>query len=223
MAFALLVPLCYLLGAVPFGLLVARLSRGIDVRDYGSGNTGVTNVLRTAGRWPALAVLALDAGKGVLPVLLARAIQPSPSLEVAVALSALVGHNWSVFLRFRGGKGTATGIGALCAISPLAGLMVLVLGLPVIVIFRYVSLGSVVGAILAVVSMSLLAIPGPALYLGVPSFIYLLYPFIGAPLLIFRHRDNIRRLLKGQESKLGESARVSDPSVGSPSPDKAAR
>ena len=103
MAFALLVPLCYLLGAVPFGLLVARLSRGIDVRDYGSGNTGVTNVLRTAGRWPALAVLALDAGKGVLPVLLARAIQPSPSLEVAVALSALVGHNWSVFLRFRGG------------------------------------------------------------------------------------------------------------------------
>ena len=96
------------------------------------------------------------------------------------------------------------------------------MGLPVIVIFRYVSLGSVVGAILAVVSMSLLAIPGPALYLGVPSLIYLLYPFIGAPLLIFRHRDNIRRLLKGQESKLGESARVSDPSVGSHSPDKAA-
>ncbi|MEK7777824.1 MAG: glycerol-3-phosphate acyltransferase, partial [Chloroflexota bacterium] len=157
MTFALLVPLCYLLGAVPFGLLVARFARHIDVRRYGSGNTGVTNVLRTSGVGPALAVLVLDTGKGVLAVLLARIIDPSPSLEVATALAVLIGHNWSVFLRFHGGKGIAPGMGAFCTLSPLAGLIMMTVGMPFIVIFRYVSLGSIVGAVTAVISMLLLA------------------------------------------------------------------
>ena len=133
MTFGLLVAVCYLLGSLPFGLLVARLVRGIDVRRYGSGNTGMTNVLRTLGIWPALLVLALDAGKGILAVALAKAIDPTPSLEVAAALSALMGHIWSPFLGFRGGKGVATGIGALCALSPLTGLIVIVVNLPVVV------------------------------------------------------------------------------------------
>jgi glycerol-3-phosphate acyltransferase PlsY len=214
MAFGLLVPFFYLLGAVPFGLLIARLVRRIDVREYGSGNTGASNVLRAAGIWPALAVLVLDMGKGVLAIILPRIIDPSPSLEVATALAVLIGHNWSVFLRFRGGKGSATGIGSFCAMSPLAGLIMLTVGLPFIALFRYVSLGAIIGAVTAVVSMLLLAILAPSLPLGVPSLIYLLYPCIGAPMILLKHRDNIVRLFKGQERKLGESANTEDHSLG---------
>ena len=217
MAFGLLIPFFYLLGAVPFGLLVARLVRHIDVREYGSGNTGVTNVLRTLGVWPALVVLVLDMGKGVLAVMLPRIIDPSPSLEVAAALSVLVGHNWSVFLRFRGGKGSATGIGSFCAMSPLAGLIMMTVGLPFIALFRYVSLGSIIGAITAVVSMLLLALLAQSLPLGVPSLIYVLYPGIGAPIVLFKHRDNIFRLIRGQELKLGESVNMGDSSLGTSS------
>ena len=205
MAFGLLIPFCYIMGAVPFGLLIARVVRRIDVREYGSGNTGASNVLRAAGVGPALAVLFFDMGKGVLAVVLAKVIDQSPSLEVAAALSVLIGHNWSVFLRFRGGKGSATGIGSFCAMSPLAGLIMLVVGLPFIAIFRYVSLGAIIGAVTAVVSMLLLAILAPTLPLGVPSLTYLLYPSIGAPIILLKHRDNILRLFKGRERKLGES------------------
>ena len=134
--YVVLIPVCYLLGSVPFGLLVARIAKGIDVRSYGSGNTGMTNVLRTTGVAPGLAVLVLDLGKGVAAVFIARAIEPSPALEVTAALSALIGHNSSVFLRFQGGKGTATGMGTVFAISPAAGLIVVALSLPPLVVSR---------------------------------------------------------------------------------------
>lgn len=163
MALGLIVPLSYLLGAIPFGLLVARLVKRVDVRRYGSGNTGTTNVLRTAGVRPALAVLLLDAGKGVLAVMLAKMVSSSPGLDVAAAIAVLVGHNWSVFIRFQGGKGTATGMGALCTLSPLSGLIVLLTGFPFIVIFRYVSLGAIVGAVATLVSVVLLATLAPSL------------------------------------------------------------
>jgi len=217
MTFGLIIPLCYLMGAIPFGLLVARLVRHVDVREYGSGNTGASNVLRAAGMWPALAVLVLDTGKGVLAVVLAKIIDPSPSLEVAAALSVLVGHTWSIFLRFRGGKGSATGIGSFCALSPLAGLIMMTVGLPFIALFRYVSLGAIIGAVTAVVSMLLLAILAPSLPLGVSSLTYALYPGIGAPIVLFKHRENIVRLIKGQERKLGEAARMGESSLGASS------
>ena len=144
--YVVLIPVCYLLGSVPFGLLVARIAKGIDVRSYGSGNTGMTNVLRTTGVAPGLAVLVLDLGKGVAAVFIARAIEPSPALEVTAALSALIGHNWSVFIRFQGGKGTATGLGTVFAISPAAVLIVVALSVPPMLVSRYVSLGSIMGA-----------------------------------------------------------------------------
>ena len=211
MAYALLVPLCYLMGSVPFGLLVAKFTKGVDVRSYGSGNTGMTNVLRTVGVAPGLAVLTLDLGKGIAAVMLARAVEPSPGLEVAAALSALAGHNWSVFIGFKGGKGTATGLGTVIAISPAAGLIVSALSLPPLVVSRYVSLGSIMGATTALGSIAALAVLAPDLTLGVSSTTYILYPAIGTPIVLFKHRENIQRILKGQERRLGEKVELSDP------------
>jgi glycerol-3-phosphate acyltransferase PlsY len=158
-------------------------------------------------------VLVLDVGKGVLAVVLAKIIDQSPSLEVAAALSVLIGHNWSVFLRFSGGKGSATGIGSFCTISPLAGLIMMAVGLPFIAVFKYVSLGSIIGAVTAIVSMLLLALLAPSLPLGVPSLTYVLYPAIGAPIVLFKHKDNIVRLIKGQEHKLDRASTPNDSSL----------
>ena len=200
----------YLLGALPFGLLMTRLVRGIDVRRYGSGSTGMTNVLRTIGPVPAVIVLVLDSGKGVLAVLLARAFDAGPAIEAASALAALVGHNWSVFIRFQGGKGIATGVGALFALSPVAGLIAILVGLPVIALSRYVSLGSVVAASTAAITVPLLAMADPSMPLGVPSYTYAIYTSIGVPLILLKHRSNVERLLRGQERKLGESVALGE-------------
>ena len=210
MTIVLLVLFSYLLGALPFGLLMAKLVKGIDVRRYGSGSTGMTNVLRTIGVVPALIVLALDAGKGIVAVFLARYLEAGLPVEAAAALAALVGHNWSVFIRFHGGKGTATGVGALCALSPVAGLIALLVGVPVIALSRYVSLGSVLGASTAAISVPVLAMADPSMPLGVPSYGYAIYTSIGVPLILLKHRSNLARLLRGQERKLGESVPLSE-------------
>ena len=204
MHLVLAIILSYLLGSVPFGLLVTSWVRRVDVREHGSGNTGVTNVLRTAGLWPALVVLTLDVGKAVLVVTLSRWLSSDSILEVAAAISVLVGHNWSVFVKFGGGKGIATGVGALFALSPIAGLVALLVGLPLIVMSRYVSLGSIFGAMSALVSVPALAALAPDVQMSVPSPIYLLYPAVCVPMIMFKHSDNIRRLIGGRERKLGE-------------------
>ena len=210
MTAVLLVLVSYLLGSLPFGLLMAKLVRGIDVRRYGSGSTGMTNVLRTIGLAPALVVLALDAGKGVAAVFLARYFEAGLAVEAIAALAALVGHNWSVFIRFQGGKGIATGIGALCALSPVAGLIVLMVGAPVIALSRYVSLGSIAGATTGAIAVPILAMADPSMPLGVPSYGYAIYTSIGVPLILLKHRSNVERLLRGQERKLGESVALGD-------------
>lgn len=190
---AALVLLGYLAGSIPFGVLVTRWARGVDVRAQGSGNIGATNVARVAGKKLGLLVLALDALKGTFPVLLALQLMPeSPRVHVAVGLAAFLGHCYPVWLKFRGGKGVATALGVLIVLVPLAALAgaavyALILGLT-----RVSSLGSLAAGVAAVVTAAFTArAPEYAVLSGV------LFAF-----MIWTHRSNIRRLLGHTENRL---------------------
>lgn len=186
----------YLLGAVPFGVLVARcLDRGVDLRKTGSGNIGATNVARTLGKGPGILTLLLDAGKGAASVLLAAALaQPGDPLLPAVAGgAAFLGHLFPVWLGFRGGKGVATALGVVLAISPAAAGVLVLLFAAAFAATRYVSLGSLVAAAGLVPAMLLLRAPIPHVVLsaGIGSLVF------------WAHRENIRRLLAGEERRFG--------------------
>lgn len=195
--------LAYLLGSISVSVLVVRLLRGIDVRTVGSGNAGATNVLRAAGRGPALLTLVLDAGKGVAAVLVARALGAGPWTLALVAVAVVVGHVYPLYFGFRGGKGVATAAGALFALAwrpTLVGLVAFVL---ILAWRRIVSLGSICAA-LAVPLAVLVA--GGAGWLGEEGdWLALLCGTggIGA-LVVFKHRANIARLRAGTEPRLGE-------------------
>jgi glycerol-3-phosphate acyltransferase PlsY len=193
-------PLAYLMGSIPWGYFLMHWSQGVDVRDYGSGRTGMTNVLRTGGRSMAAVVLALDVSKGVVAVLLAREILVSTGGEVVAGLLALAGHNWPVFLNFKGGRGIATGMGVLAIIAPIAAIIGMLMFIPVTLISRYLSLGSVTGVITAGLALVALA------FLGMYSIAYAWYAVIGGTVIIWQHRDNIHRLLDGTERRLGVPA-----------------
>ncbi len=208
--YLVIIPLSYVLGSIPWGFLVARISTGVDLRQYGSGKTGMSNVLRTAGGRMAMVVFILDLTKGILAVLLARAIAGSPVAEVVAALLALVGHNWSIFLGFKGGRGILTGLGSLVVMSPLSGAIALLSFIPVTLFTRYLSLGSITAvmvACLALLTLTLLRIPIPQ---SEPPPIYMVYAFLGAAIILWQHRDNIRRLSRGQERRLGQPAKRLD-------------
>lgn len=207
-AVALAVLVGYLLGAIPFGLLMGRLTRGIDIREYGSHRTGATNALRTLGAGPAAIVFALDVGKGVAAVLIARFLLPADSASLhewaaaAAGVAAICGHNWSVFIRFTGGRGVATSTGALGAMAPWA---LLVMGPLVVLIIwrsRYVSLGSVSGAVVSPIVVGLMAVAG---WSNVQAFVYAL---IAGVLVTASHADNIGRLRAGTERKIGQKEQV---------------
>ncbi len=187
--------LAYLLGSIPAGAWVAR-ARGVDIQKVGSGNIGATNVLRTLGWGPGLAVALFDIFKGALVVVLARLLTDEPALWALCGLLAILGHNFSVFLRFRGGKGVATSLGTLVAIDPLAGSAALVIGFVCIVLTRFVSAGSMVGGVAAFVVVAVLERP----------WWELLIVGVIAGLLVWQHRDNIRRLSAGTERRFGEKA-----------------
>ena len=196
----ILVPVCYLLGSIPFGLIAGKLYRRIDVRDFGSGSTGMTNVVRTVGVPVGALVLLLDMGKGVGTVALARYVLEAPeAAQAAAALSAIAGHNWPVFIGFRGGRGTATGWGALLMLWPVAGLVATIVGLLLIAITRYVSLGSVTATLVGCAVLAVACLAGAA-----PMGL-LWFAAIGCAFVVGRHRGNIERLLKGEERKLGQS------------------
>jgi len=218
--------IAYLWGSLPAGYWMGKLLRGkdFDIRDYGSRKTGATNVLRTLGRWPALVVLIVDLSKGIGPVLLAKLV---PALNAdgwgpAVAgLLALLGHCYPVFIGFKGGRGVLTGAGAVLVISPITLLISAITTFSTIGIWRYVSLGSIVGSATTMICgvifyLSGLLNPTFALRVSLPDMLFL---FIGPGLVILFHYDNIGRLLTGKERKIGQKEVI--PSAPQPSPEHA--
>ena len=189
----------FLLGSIPFGFLAGKL-RGVDLREQGSRNIGATNTLRVLGKGPGITVLVLDALKGYLPVVLAKGMGLPSAWVVGVGFCAVLGHIYSPFVRFKGGKGVATSLGVLIGLSPLvAGLSFIAFLLPVLTT-RWISLGSIVGAITQAVLFVLL----PPQYLSGDPLPYRLFGVIVAAFVILRHRENIRRILAGTESRFGE-------------------
>lgn len=183
----------YVLGSVPTGLLVGR-AFGVDVRKVGSGNIGMANVLRAAGKWPAALTMLGDMLKGLLPVVVARTLTENEWVLAAVALAAVAGHCWPVFLRFRGGKGVATGAGTSIGLAPLVGLGLFAFWWVVVLLSRYTSLGAIAVMIVSPFAFWLSGKPLP----------YVLYAVIGGALVLWRHRENARALLKGTERKIGK-------------------
>jgi len=195
---AIMIGLAYLIGSIPTGVIVARLAGARDPRTTGSGRTGGTNALRAMGRKLASIVVIGDVLKGVLPVLLARwATGGDPALEAACAVAAVIGSARSIFLGFHGGRGVATGVGTMLVIQPLAVILAAPVFIGVILITRYVSLGSLLGsaAMIPAVALVFLVINGT-----VPPA-YLIYAVTGAAVVWLAHADNIDRLLHGTERK----------------------
>jgi glycerol-3-phosphate acyltransferase PlsY len=193
----LLIVGAYLCGSIPVGVLVARLTGGVDPRTVGSGRTGGTNALRALGRKRAVVVVVGDLAKGAVPVLVARYVSGSAVVEVLCGLAAVAGAIWSVFVGFRSGRGVGTGVGTMLVIQPLAVLLALPVFIAVILITRYVSLGSLLGSAALVPAMLLIW----AVASGTVPPSYLVYTAIGVVLIWIAHRDNIDRLLHGTERK----------------------
>src|SRR5438552_11790103 len=192
------VPLSYLLGAVPFGYLIAR-SRGVDIFHAGSGNIGATNVGRVLGRKFGLFVFVLDFLKGAVPVALTRHFLPDvPWAAVAAGLAAFVGHLFPVYLRFRGGKGVATGAGVVTVLVPGPTLGALLAWLLVVSVSRYVSLASL-AAVAALCVLRLLLTTEP---FQRDNLTLTIFCFVAAALVVLRHRSNIARLLRGNETQI---------------------
>ncbi|HSK98978.1 MAG TPA: glycerol-3-phosphate 1-O-acyltransferase PlsY [Rubrobacteraceae bacterium] len=193
MSGVLLVLFGYVLGSVPTGLLVGR-AFGVDVRKVGSGNIGMANVLRAAGKWPAVLTMLGDMLKGLFPVLVARALTDNAWVLALVALAAVVGHCWPVFLRFRGGKGVATGAGTSIGLAPLVGLGLFAFWWVVVLSSRYTSLGAI----------SVMVVSPFAFWLSGQPLPYVLYTVVGGALVLWRHRENARSLVRGTERKIGQ-------------------
>ena len=196
-AFPVVAAVGYLSGSIPSGLIMGRLTRGIDLRDFGSGKTGFTNALRTLGWSAALPVFVADLAKGALPVVLARIISDEPYVQTVGGLAALVGHDWPVFAGFRGGRGVAAAFGALLGMAPLVALALMPLGLAIALVSRYMSLMSISGGVLTAAVLVALAAA------GVEPWAYAVYGVLAGGLIVVLHRENIRRLLAGTEPRIG--------------------
>jgi glycerol-3-phosphate acyltransferase PlsY len=188
--------IAYLLGSIPFGYLIVRWQRGIDIRATGSGSIGATNVMRNLGIMGFVATFILDAGKGLLAVLLASKLTlENPTWVATAACAAVLGHCFPVWLRFRGGKGVATGVGVFIALAPGQVVLVLAIFAVMVAIWRYVSLGSIVATAAFPVLVHLMKHPPIQMVLGAAG---------AAVIIIARHHANIARLLRGTENKLGQ-------------------
>lgn len=184
----------YLLGSVSFAVLLVRLATGKDIRTEGSGNAGATNVLRAHGKGLGIAVAALDVGKGALAVVLTRLVTPDPRAAAAAAFAAVLGHVFPLFYGFHGGKGVATTVGAFLALAPLPTLVCVGVFVAIVAITRYVSLGSVVAMVL------LPPVCGLVFHSPRPTVIA---AAAAAVLIVVMHRENLARLARGEERRLG--------------------
>ncbi|OIP60552.1 MAG: acyl-phosphate glycerol 3-phosphate acyltransferase [Nitrospirae bacterium CG2_30_41_42] len=192
MKYILLFITAFLLGSIPFGIIIAK-AKGVNLKKVGSGNIGATNVLRSLGKWPAALTLLGDVLKGTAAIAIGRYLGAGPVYEGLVGFSAILGHNFSIFLGFRGGKGVATSLGVLSIYSPQIALFTFIIWLVVVIFTKYSSMG-------ALVSFGLLPI-NILFFDGREK----LFTAILITILIFiRHRDNIQRLIKGTERKIGQ-------------------
>ena len=196
----LLVVAAYFLGSIPFAQVLGRL-KGVDLRVAGTGNVGAGNLTKTAGIAWGLTAGVLDGLKGLIPVLIAKEMGLGPGAAGLAGLAAVIGHNWSIFLGFTGGKGIATGLGSVLAFTPGVALGVLAVWGVLVAATRYVSLGSVVSV----------ALYPPAVAIVYPGNIaYLAFGLVGASAVIFKHRSNLRRLMDGTERRVGGSRAAPD-------------
>ncbi len=198
MDYFIIVAISYVIGSIPNGLIVGKFTKGVDIRQFGSKNIGATNVYRVLGPWPAFWVLVTDIAKGVAGVYIGKAILGAPPAALLGGIAAIAGHNWSLFLGFKGGRGVATALGVIAVLMPKVTAIVFVVWAVIVFLTRYVSLGSIVAA----------AIAPPLIWLFGERTEYLYFGLVAAAFVIVRHRPNIERLLKGQELKIkaGSSA-----------------
>lgn len=198
--------LSYFIGAIPSAYIIVKLIKGIDIRQQGSGNVGFTNALRVIGFGPGLLVLLADMAKGAVAVLLISRLSNSSSLAgympVFCGFLAIVGHIWTVFLKFHGGKGVATSLGVFISLHPLAGLISLGVWLIAVAITRYVSLGSILLCISFCINV-FLANSSYALK-GTNVLAIRIFAIIVTIIVIYKHSSNIQRLVKGEERKFGQ-------------------
>jgi glycerol-3-phosphate acyltransferase PlsY len=202
--YLVLIVIGYLLGSIPTGQIAGALAGGVDLRRYGSGKTGATNVLRTLGWGAALGVVAGDLAKGIVAVLLARWLirdpHAQPVAEVLAGFAAVIGHNWSIFIQLKGGRGVVVSTAVVILICWPAALITTVIGAIVLAVSRIVSLASLTGAVVGAVALTIFVV---LFHYPLP---YLVYGVMAAGLIWLRHIDNIQRLLAGTERKLGQKA-----------------
>ena len=194
----LILLLGYFFGSFPSGYLAGRIAKGIDIRTLGSGSTGATNVLRHIGKRAAITVFLMDVLKGVISILVAKYFLLNDSLQVAVGLSALIGHIWPVWLNWKGGKAVATGLGVFLGLSWEVGLATLGIFIVIITIFRIVSLASISAALALPIIMFL------SFKTSNISLPFIVISVLAMILVIWRHRENIVRLIKGKEPRIGQ-------------------
>ncbi|SFL38212.1 glycerol-3-phosphate 1-O-acyltransferase PlsY [Pelosinus propionicus] len=192
MNYLLIAILGYLIGSIPNGLLIGKNIYNVDLRQFGSKNIGATNAFRTLGLWPAFWVFLTDAAKGVIAVYISIFFIGTPIALLTGGIAAIIGHNWSVFLKFTGGRGVATGLGVILVLVPQITAIVFLIWAIIVYVTRYVSLASIVSAVLVPIFMWFWGEKIEFLYFGI----------LAALFVVGRHKPNIERLLKGTELKI---------------------
>lgn len=185
----------YLVGSIPSAYLIGKF-KGIDIKQHGSGNVGATNAFRVMGKGPGILVLIVDCLKGVIGVLIAQKVG-GPWFVVPAALVVMAGHSYSIFLKFKGGKGVATGAGVFLALAPITVCIELMVFFIIVAVWKYVSLGSIIVAMTIPVTMYFVGDPLPVRILG----------FLAAAFVIYRHIPNIKRIIDGTENKITDKRR----------------